>query len=477
MTGADRVAPATLLAVLVAALVAVREAFSLPVLPMLAAAVVVVAVLGVATCRGLDELGFGLLALGVTTSSWNGVSLGPLKLTHMAFALAGLLLGVAVVVGHRSVHAPGWVWGLGATIGVVTVLSLLWPPDRVAYASRYDAGLGTVAVDDLAVGNIAASLQWLIAALVVPVVVCVAVQDRPVRLRRLADAWVVGATVNAAVAVGDELGITRISALFLAEVDTGGRQAALTVQPNHAALAIAMALPVALWRAGSTREPTTRAAALAAMVVMAAGLATTGSRAGLVAAALGVVAVAVVDRHLRRYVPVGAALGLAAAVLLVAAVPQLLGGVGQRLRLVNGLGADASDAIRVRLAEQAVDDIGRSPLHGLGFQVMDQAHNIYLQLLASGGVILLVGYLAAQLGFVVDAWGLRDRERGLAAALAVSGGTLFVAGVVSNQLTDVFAAIPFAMVAGMWATTKEPRAREPVRPRVPAAIPVKEIRS
>ena len=53
----------------------------------------------------------------------------------------------------------------------------------------------------------------------------------------------------------------------------------------------------------------------------------------------------------------------------------------------------ASSFIRDQLRNQALLDWQHDPVGGVGFSVLSQGHNTYLQTLAAGGLILFFGYV------------------------------------------------------------------------------------
>lgn len=430
------------------------------------AGVALLAIVGlVVALGGADGLVGGLLVIAVLSSPWNAITVvGPLKPTHLALGCAAALVGLLTILERRPIRVPAWIWVLGVTISVSTVVGLVRPSSTSYFAARFVDGYAvtTTDLDGLALGNVVAGAQWLVAALALPVAVCLASPGRPWLSRRLADAWLVGSVVSAAVALTDEIGLTTISAHLLPFVDIGGRQAGLSVQPNHLAVAIAMAVPVAIWRAGQGGLP--GIGALAALGVMAGGIVVSESRAGLGAAALAMGLTLLATRRGRALLLPLTGIGAGILVVVAVAVPGLAAQLAQRLRLAGADSAAASDSVRANILDQAVRDFSHSPLDGVGMLVVAQGHNIYLQLAAAGGVVLLLGFGVAAIGFFGEARQLLtrrgcappaapldERDRILAAALVVSVVTWFAAGAIQNQLTDVFLYVPYALLAGMAA--------------------------
>lgn len=440
--------------VLAAGVVAAREATGGSVALLVGASVVVGGAALIVAVRGIDDLAVGLLVAAVGVSPWNALAAGSLKLGPGLLALALILLVGLAVVRHVPLRVPGWVWVLGASIAVIAVLTFVWPPSTSYFATRYigeNTSLSATQLDVIGLLNLVAGAQWLVAVVALPVAVCLAVALGPARSRLpllLADAWVLGSAVSAGVALTDEAGLTRISAALLPVVDIGGRQSGLSVQPNHLAVAIALTLPVAVWRLTNGGRPRLMAAAV---LLMLGGLVVSESRGGLVAALVAAAVVLLADPRARRFLPPLTGLAVAGVVVVTVAAPQVVGGAAEKLRLSGGDTATESDALRSTIGAQAFDDFLHSPLRGIGIEVAVQGHNIYLQLLAAGGLLLLLGFVLAVAGFVADARSVRVASGGLSAALALSVLSWLVVGVVENHLTDLFLYVPFALVAGLRA--------------------------
>ncbi|MCD2187742.1 O-antigen ligase family protein [Actinomycetospora soli] len=440
--------------------------------PALAGVVVVGLVV---VLRGPGDLGVTLLALAVATATWNGVSLG-LPLGHLFLAAAlGVLALLAVGSGAR-LAAPSWVWPLPTALLLVVACSVLFPIDRGYLTARFGVPIDAAtaaAIPSPGIANLLNGVRWIVPALALPLAVCLAVAGREpgarTRLvRTLTAAWVLGAAVNAAVALADETGLTAISARFIA-VDVGGRQAGLTAQPNHLALSVGLAAPVAVWFLLSTRGRE-RLLWAGATAVMGGGLFVSGSRGGLVVALGAVLVALLVDRLGRRLLLPLAGAALGAGTLLVAFFPTMLDRLGRELRLTGAESAAESDAIRARIHAQALLDIEHSPLRGIGLHVMTEGHSIYLQLGASGGALLFLGFVVTAVGALADGRAIARAggpAAGLARALVVAFGAWLVVGVVENQIADLYLYVPLALLAGLAVSAG---ARPPSPQPVPALV-------
>jgi glycosyltransferase involved in cell wall biosynthesis len=401
----------------------------------------------------LDGAGLALLGLALLTIAWNGVKVGNVSLSYyLLVAAGGALLVSRLRTGPRR-PLPGWLWLAGGCVALAATLATLSPPSESYVRSRYVhltalqrwAGR-TETQSDL--GNL---VKFELCLIGLPLLLVLAGRST-LALRRYADLWVVSGLVSAAVAISDEVGLTNISTGVLG-IPSIGRQAGLTISPSHVAVMSAIAIPLAaLWLARPGRW---RPAGVAALLVLFLGIYVSGSRGGLLAAPVGLVAVACAAPPLRRY----ATRLLALAVLLAAAwIPYVL------LHLRSAKSASSSDYERHHLLLQAGTDIAHSPVFGLGFRIVNQAHDIYLQLLASGGVIALVGFLTLVAGLVVAAReAVRvDRQLGIACAAAI--GTWLIIGFVENQLVEPYLYVPVALLVALAGlAARKAAAPEPAR--------------
>ncbi|KAA1017470.1 O-antigen ligase family protein [Pseudonocardia sp. EV170527-09] len=396
-----------------------------------------------------------LLAAAVLSAPWNALGWSPFKPAPLLLAAACLALAVDACLRCRPLVVPAWVWPLSAAIALATVTSVLFHPTGAYLAGRYlpDHVPSAEELGAAPVLGLVAGLQWLVAAFALPVAVCVAAPGRPQLIGRLCAAWLLGASVNALVAVGDATGLTSISANLIDAVDVGGRQTGLSVQPNHLAVASALALPLAVHRTLHGRH---RGAALLCIAALVGGLVVAQSRGGTVLAVLGTLAVLVTDRWARVRLLGPGLLVAAAGLVTVLVAGDRLPTVASQLRITGSASAEASDSIRASILQQAVDDARHSPVTGVGLAVLPQGHSIWVQLVAAGGVLLLVGFVLSAAGMLADAHALRGRYDGLSLALGVSVAAWLVGGLVENQLADLYLYTAPALLAGLHASSATP---------------------
>ncbi len=202
------------------------------------------------------------------------------------------------------------------------------------------------------------------------------------------------------------------------------------------------------------------------------GVYSSGSRAAAVGAVLAVAATVIFIPRLRRYsglmLPfVGIA--VVALLALTNAGTQII----HQVRLDTGDPTTlASNTTRHEAAHTALVQFRARPIEGVGFQVIEDAHNIYLQLLAAGGVIAFVSFLVYIGGLAAAyvrarAGPLRDEATAIAASVLV----WLVGGAFDNQLIDKFLYVmPGLLLAMAYLVERAPHRRsaavfkpEPVR--------------
>lgn len=406
----------------------------------------------VAVLKGGPRLaGAAFLVLGLVAVSWNAVRVGPLEPGDALLLAAAFALALDALRRRRAPWMPALMLGGAALIAASGLLTALAPPSasylgaRTLFPNPYVVyGLHSLTSD----GNLVSLGKFLVALVLLPMMVQV-LEPSSREVRVLAGAWAISALVSAGVAVLDATGHTHISASLLGYVPGGGRQAGLSIQPNHLAVALILATPVVLsWLRSTSRA--VRFVSVPALLVLAAGVLLTSSRGGfvglLIAAGLTIVLVPELrpsPRVLAVVLPLGcmALLGLGASLL-----PEL----ATQSRLAGGL-ADLSNAQRAILQAQAIADFSVSPIHGIGFDHVDEAHQVFLQLLAAGGVIGLLGYATYWIGVLRTALLARRVDPNIASALLVSSLCFLALNLVENQVTDRYLYVPAALIVGLAA--------------------------
>ena len=272
--------------------------------------------------------------------------------------------------------------------------------------------------------------------------------------RRLAGAWVISALVSAAVAASDANGHTSISAHLFGYVDVNGRQAGLSVQANDLAVSMAIALPALLfWMVHGSAWIKIAGALGLGLVVYGSLLA--GSRGGFAGMLVAVVLFVLLTPRLRfPSLLFGIPLLVFAACIAVLAFPSVLTTIATDIRLAGSLGA-ASDIGHAVSLQQGLLDVQQSPIYGIGFDHLTEATEVHLQLLASGGVLALVGYLVYWFTVIRAATVARHVDPALATALLVSVLTFLFLNFAENQVAVTYLYVPAAILVSLAVLQRE----------------------
>jgi O-antigen ligase len=215
-----------------------------------------------------------------------------------------------------------------------------------------------------------------------------------------------------------------------------------------------MALPVAvaqLARASSQRRRILYGLLSAAMAI---GLLVAGSRAAFGGAAVGLLFLLIVaGRDRRRIAPyVGGLIGIG---LLSVAVALATHTGFITLQRIAGIDTGQNTDTRLAYYRGALSDFASSPIVGHGFQLIVQAHDIYLQLLQSGGLLALGAFTAYMVGTLRLGWRLGHdpvvpAELGpLVPALSASILVWLINGLAENQLYDRYLYVPIGLLLGL----------------------------
>jgi O-antigen ligase len=389
-----------------------------------------------APSASIDRLAYIAVGVSILAITWNGLRFGGGAVANAFLVPAFAMVAVRTVVLRKPIPLPPWMFAAAIGFVIAALLNLIFPPSSslmndilVHYRTIPQVGQPLV----LAPRNDMLTLaQFEIGVIVLPILIA-SVADTPRRIERLLDVFVFGAAINAFIGLIDWAGF------HISPIQAGvGRSAGLTVHPNYLALTCTIAIPLALLWIG--RGGNWRKVGFAATGLLLIGAYVSGSRAGAVTAVLGLVATMIVVPRLRPglgfTVP---AAGLVLLALFFFAGNQIL----QQIRLSNdvstAVNTTGSDSQRSQLKDLAINQFESRPVQGVGFSVIADAHSIYLQLLAAGGVIAFLSFLIYIGGLASSAWRARaGPQRDIAAAISVSIGMWLLNGVIDNQLGDKY---------------------------------------
>jgi len=385
---------------------------------------------------GAVRAGLVLTYLVALSSPWNALRLGQLALSDMFLVLAAMAL-VLADMRHPLPKLPPWISTMLACTLAIGVINQ-FAPVTSAYLISRDQLSDTFQVLHFAVPqstNLIVLVPLLVRLFLLPFVFLLAQSHDARAPRRTAVAFVAGAAFSALIAFPDSRGWTSIGpSLVGVNVGIDGRASGLTQSPNVVAMTCVLALPLSIWLIVYRRHR--RAWAVAALLLLLLGLYASGSRSGAGAAGIaGLCALLWLPQYRRLLPTIGLGVGLVAAAAFVAN-PSLGAAVLRGLRL-TGSDTSGSDQARSLVNNQAWTDFHHSPIYGNGLEIAGQAHIVYVQALAVGGVILLAGLVAYLLGALVRCARLAHVEP-LAIPLfaAILGGA--IVNAAQNALLPTF---------------------------------------
>lgn len=370
--------------------------------------------------------------------TWNGVRAGgflTLSDPLLVLAAAAAAPSMFAASGRRTALPPAWILvpaGAFTAIGLVSVVFLGDSPASLAGLLRLVAAMTLV---PFAVGVVGGQLGAVVL---------------------LVDLWVASAAVNSGVAISDyAFGTT------FGETITGvaslGRSTGLTTHSNHLAFVMVFSIPLAIGRLATARgRPARLFFAIATGAVLMAVM-TSGSRGGLVGAAIAIaITPFLMPAELRRRTLAWIAIAGSVALLVgtvtfrdeaLVALDRLIGSSTETASAVS-----ESDQERARLRHEAIENFTRNPIFGSGIAHSRSAHNVYLQLLASTGMLGTLAFIAYLLGcYWLSRRVTRQRDlpvsvRAIAATAGASAVTWALLGMVENQFADRYLFVPGGLV-------------------------------
>lgn len=396
---------------------------------------------------GLAKIALGLTYIASMTTAWNGWKLG-LRPGDF-FSLLALLFFVSTDLGHKWPRLPRWVWQFGGLIVLVTALHEFFPTDPNYLTGRTVIGLNNTVIQGNVeiLSNVAVGLKFLVPIVGMPLMYAFAYMHDRRALWRGAYFYAIGAAISGLIGFSDRFLGSTFSKSLTGIPAIAGRTPGLTLHPNFLATTCVLGLPFMLWQTVAPR-PRDRILALCLLVPLLVGLFASGSRGGVAVGAGTVLLSFYVMPRYRRMLPtitIGL-IGVAGAVFVLH--PSLGKAALRAVRLGGNGSSSGSNTARSIVGHQGVLDFQHSPIDGVGMQVAAEAHNVYLQALASGGLLLFIGYAI----YVLSAlWtGFRrtqQTEWAYPFAIAALAGALLA--YVESALTDRLAYVPLAVIAAM----------------------------
>ena len=419
------------------------------------------------------------LCASAFTLTWNGWFIGPVRPGDV-LVLVALICFVLADPNHALRWPPWWVKQLGFVIAFVTVFHVFFPTGDDYLTHRIVLnGVGKPVASykgSLAGANLGVGFKFIVATVFVALAFAAAVRVDRRAVQWLTLSFVTGTALSGLVAFTDGRGWTQLTKLIVkgracASTVGGGcsqhkggsnRQLGFSNHPNFLAAGVVIAAPFAVWllakRERTKLELIIGACTLPALVL---GVYSTGSRGGA-ACMVGALALSIaVFPRTRQYIAGWAIFGVLMVGVIIAFLPGLGDAILRATRLKgSNTTTGGSDLVRSIVGHQGVLDWQHSPITGVGLQVSFEASQVYLQELASGGLLLFTAMSIYMLGGVFTAFRLMP-ESDLAAAVLASLIAILALNIFEADLTDRFYYLPVAiLVAYVHAREPDPPTEE-----------------
>lgn len=439
---------------------------------ILIGAVAAIALIVVVSRASMSSIALGAAYACAFTLTWNGWFLGPVRPGDVLILLTLILLLVANP-GNAFKTPPWWVKQLPVAIVLVVLLTIYFPPDPLYLAHRVVLGAQGQLIQDtsgsVATASIGVGFKFIVAVFATPMAFIGAARIDKRAPRRLGIAFALGAALSGWAATLDHFGAD-FGRIITGIPNIGSRQLGFANHPNFLAAGVVLGIPFAFWllMSADRRE---RFAGLIALPGLLGGDYASGSRGGAVCAVLVLGACVVLHPRTRAHLPTLAIAGM----FLVGVVAVIVPSVGQAILKVTRLSGDSntqgSDTVRALVGAQGVRDFHHYPISGVGLQASFDASQVYLQELASGGLILFLAMQVYMLGGIFTAWRYLKRYD-MAMALLASLLGILALNWFEADLTDRFYYVPAAILVAMTyvleSDGEEPPA--PTRPREAAFV-------
>jgi hypothetical protein len=402
------------------------------------------------------------------TLTWNGWFVGPVRPGDV-LVLVALLCFVVVDPNGAFRTPPWWVKQLVFFLILGVLIQVYFPPDLGYLATRtvYNAGGHTSfsKLDNLALVNMGVAAKFIVAVAAIPAAFIGATRVDPRALRWLVISFASGTALSGWVAGADHFGAD-IGATLTGLPNVSVRTIGFSDHPNFLAAGIVIAVPFAFWLlfTGVRRD---RLIGLWSLPGMMLGVYASGSRGGAVCVLVALALCVVAHPRTRTYTLNFAIGGVFLVGAVAVAVPSLGATILRATRLTSSPITEGSDRVRALAGTQGVADFKHAPFAGIGLQASTQASQVYLQELASGGIILFLAVNIYVLGGIVDSIRLMPTTT-LAAMVAASLVTTLVLNLVETDLTDRFYYVPGAILIALL----DLRRRRPDLPVLPRPVAV-----
>lgn len=427
-----------------------------------------------------DRLALATLLAAFFMAPLNTLRFGGVAVGDFFVMILIVLVPVSILLfGVPGKAIPRWVLIAGAIFAASLVLTLIFPfdYDRSLYERLTEVG-------DPYPSSAVIWVRLVFAILVFPMVVGLLIRNWG-WLKWIAGAWVAGVCLSCLVAIVDAGLGTHVQESVSydafavrgymgvwADVTEYQRFVGLTDHPNTLGITAAMACPITLCWLTSRRRLLVVGPVLFLLV---AGVFLSGSRAALVGLLAAGAAMIFMYRGpvlqlLRGFfggrkgrIRLGVAvsvivLGLAG-IAAVAVSKDKVGPVAssvtfERIFDPGSDSAKTSNDERSNSLEAGIDAVAAYPVVGTGYIWIETPHNIVLGLLMSGGILALVAFIWAMVGYVRMGLGVRrqvpEAVQVLMAGSLASLIAYFVMSPLVNQSFNRYLYLPAALLMAGW---------------------------
>jgi hypothetical protein len=413
-TGTSRLSGGDLALALIVGALAALMVVSLPAILVL---ILVIALAGLAVATRLDvrTMAETLLLLSSFMMPMNQVWAGPAPASDVLLCLAlGLYVLIRLHERERSDKKPYRPVIIGLTI--LAVGGLVGTAFEVHGPFLYKA-LGEPLRDVSGLGqNLGNEMKFILGSFIPMTAWILCRPDRPF-IRKLIGAFVTGAVVSAVVGI------------VLPQGHPGSRMIGLTVHPGQfgslSLLAMGSAMGLLLSR------PPFRAWGFIALPILAFAILGSGSRAAL--GGMAVLALILGPMTRNKAVMAGLFVGLSGVLVMFATGVVRPEGENALGRAFGGASSAAgSDAVRGDLHREVFGRWEMRPLTGNGYNYMRPSHNVYLGIIASTGVLGVIGFL------VILSYIFRRLWRRRADLLTMGVGAAYMAYLCAAYFDNIF---------------------------------------
>jgi hypothetical protein len=402
----------------------------------------------------LERLAIGAALAAAFTLSWNGIFLGPERPGDLLVLLA-LVFVVMARPNNGLVTPPWWVKQLAAVVALVALIQILIPPDPNYLAHRLvlNAGGGFVGAgkaitySQVVSSDLGVAFKFIVGVAAIPMVFSAVTLIERRAVRWLSIAWALGNAASGWAATADHFLHTSIGGLLTRLPNKSARTAGFSDHPNFLAAGLVLATPVAIYLLVSSNR-WNRIFGAVALPGLLGGVLSSGSRGGAVTVVFAIFITVAVLPKTRVHLPSIIFVGGVGTGLVAGIFPAFGRKILKITRLAGNVTSAGSDQVRHIVGHQGVLDFQHSPIWGIDYRISTDASQVYLQELASGGLLLFTAMSLYSIGAMISAWALRTRDS-LALALGCCVASMLALNFFEADLTDRFYYVPPAILAAL----------------------------